>query len=422
MKVSVLTLGCPKNQADTNRLLGSAAGRGVDYEADPARADVIMVNTCGFIEEAKRESIDEILSLASSKKEGQKLLVFGCLAKRYENELRAELPEVDAFFGVDADEAILNYLGAGTRPASGGFHPSVASLSLRHSVPLKVAEGCDRTCTFCVIPSIRGSFRSLDPRDIISEAEALLGGGAKELILVAQDLTNYEYRGYRLKDLLRDLARLGGEHWVRPMYFYPTNIDAPLIEAMASEPSITKYVDMPVQHSSERVLRAMGRPGGRKEYMEKLGLIRSIMPEAALRTSVIVGFPGETGDEFGHLMSFLQEARFHWVGAFRYSPEEGTPAASMQGQVEEEEKEARIEELLEQQAGISAELNQVHVGRTMRVLIDEAEPERALARTEHQAPDIDGLTIVNAPSLVPGDFMDVRITGAHEFDLEAGPA
>jgi len=419
VKISVLTLGCPKNQADTNRLVGSALGRGLEFVSDPSLADVIMVNTCGFIEEAKRESIDEILSLASAKNENQKLLVFGCLAKRYESQLRAEMPEVDAFFGVDADEAILSYLGSGTRPLSQGYSPSLEGLSLRHSAPLKVAEGCDRSCTFCVIPSIRGKFRSRDPKDIISDAGALIGGGARELMLVAQDLTNYDYKGYLLKDLIRDLARLEGEHWVRPMYFYPTSVDAQLLEAMASEPSVTKYVDMPVQHSDLRILRAMGRPGDRAGHMEKVNLIRSIMPGAALRTSVIVGFPGETEEEFEGLLTFLEEARFDWVGAFRYSAEEGTPASRMEGQVEEEAKEARIEDLLEQQAGISAELNRRHVGRTMRVLIDEAEAERALARTEYQAPDIDGLTIVNAPSLKVGEFMDVRITASHEYDLEA---
>jgi ribosomal protein S12 methylthiotransferase len=198
-------------------------------------------------------------------------------------------------------------------------------------------------------------------------------------------------------------------------------VDAGLLEVMAAENAICKYVDMPVQHSEGRILRAMGRPGDSAGHMDKINLIRSIMPSAALRTSVIVGFPGETEEEFSGLLSFLEEARFDWVGVFRYSPEEGTPAAAMEGHVEEEVKDERIEELLEQQAGISAELNKRHVGRVMRVLVDEAEPERSLARTEHQAPDIDGLTIVNAQGLVPGQFMDVRIAASHEFDLEAEP-
>jgi len=418
VKLNVLTLGCPKNQADTNRLLGVAAGHGIKFVDDPSSADVIMVNTCGFIEEAKRESIDEILSLASLKKRGQKLLVFGCLAKRYAEELRAELPEVDAFFGVDADEAILSYIGAGARP-TGEHGPSLEGLALRHTAPLKVADGCDRGCTFCVIPSIRGGFASRDPKEILSDAETLLKSGARELMLVAQDLTNYDYRGYLLKDLIRDLAGLEGEYWVRPMYFYPTLIDASLLEVMASSPSVCRYVDMPVQHSADRILRAMGRAGVRADYLDKVNLIRSIMPDVALRTSVIVGFPGETDGEFEEMLSFLEEACFDWVGAFRYPPEEGTPAAAMEGQVEEDIKESRIEDLLEQQAGISAELNQRHVGKKMRALVDEAEAERAIARTEHQAPDIDGLTIVNSPGLLAGQFIDIRITASHEFDLEA---
>jgi len=420
VKLNVLTLGCPKNQADTNRLLGAAAGRDIEFVVDPSSADVIMVNTCGFIEEAKRESIDEILSLASLKKKDQKLLVFGCLAKRYAEELRAELPEVDAFFGVDADEAMLSYIGAGARP-TGEYGPSLEGLALRHTAPLKVADGCDRGCTFCVIPSIRGSFVSRDPNEILSDAETLLKNGARELMLVAQDLTNYDYRGYLLKDLIRDLAGLEGEHWVRPMYYYPTMIDTSLLETMASCSSVCRYVDMPVQHSANRILRAMGRAGGRKDYLDKVNLIRSIMPDAALRTSVIVGFPGETDDEFEEMLSFLEEARFDWVGAFRYSPEDGTPAASMAGQVEEDIKESRIDDLMEKQADISAELNQRHVGREMRALVDEVEVDRSIARTEHQAPDIDGMTIVNAPGLVAGQFIDIRITASHEFDLEADP-
>jgi len=420
VKLNVLTLGCPKNQADTNRLLGAAAGRGIEFVGDPSSADVIMVNTCGFIEEAKRESIDEILSIASLKRKGQKLLVFGCLAKRYAGELRAELPEVDAFFGVDADEAILNYIGAGAR-LTGGHGPSLEGLALRHTAPLKVADGCDRGCTFCVIPSIRGGFASRDPKEILSDAETLIKGGARELMLVAQDLTNYDFRGYVLRDLIRDLAGLEGEHWVRPMYFYPTTIDASLLEAMESSPSVCKYVDMPVQHSVDRILRAMGRAGGREDYLDRVNLIRAIMPGAALRTSVIVGFPGETDGEFDEMLSFLEEARFDWVGAFRYSPEEGTPAAGMEGQVEEDIKESRIDELMERQAAISAELNRRHVGKVMRALVDEVEAERSIARTEHQAPDIDGMTIVNAPGLVAGEFMYVRITASHEFDLEAEP-
>lgn len=421
MKINVLTLGCPKNQADTNRLLGMALGRGVSYDQDPAAADIIMVNTCGFIEEAKRESIDEILSIAQSKRPDQKLLVFGCLAKRYSEELKKEIPEIDAMFGVDADSAILQYMGEGVghRPDSGLYLPSLDGLALSHVAPLKVAEGCDRSCTFCVIPSIRGSFVSRDPAQIISEAEALVSGGVKELMLVAQDLTSYDFNGYNLARLIRDLARIEGEHRVRPMYYHPTSIDVALLEAMASEPSVCRYVDMPVQHSESRIIRAMGRPGGRTQYMEKLALVRTIMPDAAIRTSLIVGFPGETDAEFEGLLSFLEEARFDWVGAFRFSPEEGTPAAAMPEQVDEELKDERIGDLLELQAGISSELNRRHLDREYRVLVDEAEESRALARTVHQAPDIDGLTIVNAKGLQPGTFINVRVTASHEFDLEA---
>ena len=419
MRVNILTLGCPKNQADTNRFLGSALGCGIDYTDDPQEADVIMVNTCGFIEEAKQESIDEILELALNKRPEQKLLVFGCLAGRYADELREEIPEIDAVFGVDEDMTILKYLGLSPQSEKIIFGPSLAGLSIKHTVPLKVAEGCDRGCTFCVIPSIRGGFVSRPPEDIIAEAEKLIASGAKELMLVAQDLTNYDHKGFKLPRLLLELDGLEGDFWLRPMYYYPTNIDDALLEAMAQGKKICKYVDMPVQHSEDRILRAMGRPGSRAEHLAKVARIREIMPDASLRTSVIIGFPGETDAEFEGLLEFFDEARFDWVGGFRYSAEEGTPAALLPGQVDEEVKEARMDELLEHQAGISADRNRRHVGKTMRVLVDEAEADRAIARSWHQAPDIDGIVIVNAPNLPVGDFMDVKITDSHEFDLEA---
>ena len=397
-------------------------GMGYERAADASDADVVIVNTCGFIEQAKRESIDEILTLSSSKREGQELVVMGCLAKRYESQLRRELPEVDRFFGLAEDKDMSNFLtrGAGAKPAGDVHWQSLGDVS--HVVPLKVAEGCNRRCSFCVIPSIRGPFRSRKPEEILREAEQRVGQGARELMLVAQDLSRYGagLGGYGLPELLSDLSRIEGEFWIRPMYLYPTEIDSALIEAIADTPKVVKYIDVPLQHASDKVLRAMARKGSEAGYRRLIELLRREIPGVFIRTSMIVGLPGESEADFRRLLAFIRDIRFDHLGAFLYSREEGSAAADMKPQVSAKVAMRRYDELMGAQAEISYELNRAMVGRRMRVLIDEVSPDATICRHEGQAYEIDGAIIIKGEKqLKPGQFIDVEITGASEYDLEA---
>jgi ribosomal protein S12 methylthiotransferase len=391
---------------------------------DAGEADVLAVNTCGFIEDAKRESIDEILRLAGLKTNGKKLIVLGCLSQRYGSELKREMPEIDALFGVGEEESIIDYCvgGAGARSDGDVLEGSFAASCYRY---VKVSEGCGRRCSFCVIPSIRGPHRSREPREILRDAEAALKAGARELVLVAQDITAYgrDRKSGGLPELLRDLASIGGDFWIRLLYLHPAGIDDALLEAMAEEDKVVKYVDVPLQHSEDRVLRAMRRAGGtRKEYLRLLARIRKALPGAALRTAFIVGFPGETERDFQGLLDFVEEARFDRLGAFAYSREEGTAAASMKQQIPREVKERRLEELMRVQAEISLEKNRELVGRGFRALVDAAGAEEALARIYSQAPEIDGHTIIKGSGIGEGGFLNVEITAAYDHDLEGKPS
>lgn len=393
---------------------------------DPEKADVMLVNTCGFIEDAKRESIDEVLRLGALRAGGKRrLVVLGCLAERHGAELREALPEIDALFGVGADEAVAGHLaalpgGRAHEPAPErswlfreGGHPGVA--------PLKVAEGCNRGCSFCAIPAIRGRFRSRPPAEVLADARAYVAAGARELLLVAQDLTRYRWEGgYGLPQLLRDLDALPGEFRIRPLYLYPGAIGGPLLDAIAGLDKVCAYVDMPVQHASRAVLRRMGRAGSASSYLALVRRIRRRIPDVALRTTVIVGFPGETEREFGELLDFVEQAEFDRLGAFQYSREEGTRAAALKPRVPERTKRERYDRLMRVQADISRVRNELWVGRTARVLIDEVHRGYVLGRTEGQAPEIDGHTVVRrVPRRTrPGDFLMVRIEGADEYDLE----
>lgn len=428
MNVYFLSLGCLKNQADSERLIRALGQRGAVFVPSPEEARVLIVNTCGFIDDAKRESIEEILALSSLKQDGgeHRLVVIGCLSGRYRDDLAQEMPEIDALFGVGEDEAVLRWFDALCAEESGHSALSAVEaplLSAGPYAPLKIAEGCNRGCTFCVIPSIRGRFNSRDEEEIIAEAGMFLDRGVRELLVVAQDLTAYgRDTGRTLPGLLSRLARLRDqeEYRVRPLYLHPASLDDALLDVIARETRITSYIDLPLQHSEAGILRAMGRPGGRDEYLRLIEHIRTRLPGAVIRTSLIVGFPGERDEDFLGLMDFVQTARFDRLGVFVYSQEEGTPAAAMSAQVDEEEKQQRQAELMSLQAEISREYQEALIGTEARVLIDALNEDGAVGRTQGQAPDVDGVTVISAGQgdvLQPGMFVDVVITDADDYDL-----
>src|SRR5208283_4049984 len=344
-----------------------------------------------FIKDAKEESIEEVLRLAQMKEDGKKLVVFGCLAARYRNELLKEIPEIDVIWGVGEETRIIEYckknMARGNTQEAGGNMPIAHRQSPCASsfAYLKIAEGCDKRCTFCVIPSIRGAFRSIRPELIMAEADAYIKAGVRELILVAQDITNYgkDLDGYDLVALLRDLASLPGDFYIRLLYLYPTAVSEALIEYIAAEDKIQKYLDIPLQHSEDKILRLMGRRGTRSEYRKLIRTLRRQIPGIALRTTFIVGFPTETEEEFNGLIDFIEEIRFDRLGAFMFSKEEGTPAAAYKGQAPDKVKRRRFEEIMKRQALISLEINRDIVGRRFRAIVDEAAEDATLSGSIH---------------------------------------
>ncbi len=423
-KVYLLSLGCPKNLVDSQGLLRKLGDRGMACSPSPEESDILVVNTCGFIEEAKRESIEEILRIAGFKKKGRdkKLIVYGCLAKRFGGELRKEIPEIDALWGVGADEEIVGYCESLGLPAVKNKEKRAAP-GLEQSQPyayLKIAEGCDRGCAYCVIPEIRGKFRSRDPEDILAEAEALVGSGAKELIVIAQDITSYgkDLGGYDLTRLLREIGSMEGEFWIRLLYLYPTSVDEGLLELIASEEKVCNYIDMPLQHSEEKILKLMRR-GGSRSYFEKLiRKIRRAVPDVSVRTTLIVGFPGETDEDFDNLSEFVRKMEFDRLGAFTYSREEGTPAARFKGQVTKRMKTERYHKLMEIQSAISLAKNKALTGKTCKAIVEEIDGGIAVARLSSQAPEIDGVVFLEEKGLRKGTFVDIRITEAFDYDLK----
>jgi len=427
------TLGCPKNRVDSEVMLGTLAEAGYRLVQDPARADVVVVNTCGFIESAKVESVDAIVELAELKRSGRckKLVVTGCLVQRHAQELARELPEVDHFLGTGAYADIARVVSDAQAkrlvvPDPDFVHsastPRVNSLP-SHTAYLKVAEGCDNACAFCIIPKLRGPQRSRPVADVVAEAEALAAQGTLELSLVAQDLTAYGYDlpgRPRLHDLLRELVRVDGVRWLRLHYAYPRDVPDALVDLIASEPKIVKYLDMPLQHSSDRLLRAMKRGRSSQFLRDLLAKLRARVPGLALRTSLIVGLPGETGEDFEDLLRFVEEQRFERLGVFEFSPEEGTPAAEMRRQVPDAVKRARFEKVMEVQQGISRAHQRAMVGRRLEVLVEgrAEETEHLLAgRHAQQAPEIDGLTYLNDGVAYPGEMVTVEVTDASAYDL-----
>ncbi len=438
--MALVTLGCAKNLLDSEVMAGVLARRGYTLTTEPAEADAVLVNTCGFIGPAKEEGVNTILDLARYRRDGKcrQLVVAGCLAQRYAADLSREIPEIDRIVGLDEVARIADILDpppetAGPRPPPLTADGSVTWLydhetpRLRstppHTAYLKVAEGCDYPCTFCVIPQIRGRFRSRDPESVLAEAEALAAEGAKELVLVAQDTTAYGTDlGLRhgLATLLRRLAGVPGVRWVRFLYAYPTTLDDRVLEAMAEVPEVCRYVDIPLQHASRRILRDMRRPGNRKSNERLLRRIREAAPGAAIRSTFIVGFPGETESDFEELYEFVAEAEFDAMGAFLYSNEESAASFVQVETVSEEEKEERRARLMALQEGIALRRHRDAVGEVVPVLVDGPPEESDLllaGRTEGQAPEVDARVLIVDGEAPVGEFCEVRITEGHAADL-----
>ncbi len=429
MRYHLVTLGCPKNTVDSERLERRLLARRHVPTPRPSDADLLIVNTCGFIDASKEESVDAILRLAAIKKPGQRLVAAGCMTQLYGDEVAREIPEVDHVFGVEQWEQVAA-LAEGEAAAPWDIPRTASPMQHRTSAYLKISDGCDAPCTFCIIPQIKGRFTSASAGAIVADARRLVAEGARELVLVAQDSTAWgEDLGKRdaLADLLRLLVEsLPEQPWLRIMYAYPGRVREPLIHAMAELPSVVPYLDMPLQHASVPMLRRMKRPSNMAMVRRTLEDLRTAMPQIALRTSLIVGFPGETAAEFAELKAFVEEARFDHVGVFTYSPQEGTPAATLPGQLSERVKKRRRDELMELQQRISHEKHRALVGSEMTVLIEAAQRQKrgdeviSVGRGYRDAPEVDGVVLVRG-ELAPGSRVPVRITGAMPYDLLAEP-
>ena len=435
MNILFISLGCDKNLVDTEVMLGMLASRGYQMVEEETQADVIVINTCCFVHDAKEESIQNILEMAEYKKEGRlkALIVTGCLAQRYRQEILDEIPEVDAVLGTTAYDKILDAIDEALKGhhtltlADTDLLPEVETKRLvttgGHFAYLKIAEGCDKHCTYCIIPKIRGNFRSVPMEQLLSEAEYLAEQGVKELILVAQETTLYGkdlYGEKSLHKLLRELCKISGIRWIRILYCYPEEIYDELIQVMKEEKKICHYLDLPIQHASDRILKRMGRRTTRAQLTAIIEKLRKEIPDIVLRTTLITGFPGETEADHQEVMEFVDEMEFDRLGAFTYSPEEGTPAETMEGQIPEEVKEERRDEIMELQQEISLEKGNDRIGQELLVMIEgKVSGESAyIARTYGDAPKVDGYIFVQTGELLmTGDFAKVRVTGALEYDL-----
>uniref|UniRef100_UPI003AACE7C6 30S ribosomal protein S12 methylthiotransferase RimO n=1 Tax=Alistipes shahii TaxID=328814 RepID=UPI003AACE7C6 len=423
-KINVITLGCSKNTVDSEHLMArlAAAGYEVLFDSDRTDAKVVVINTCGFIGDAKQESVDMILRAAAAKNAGkiERLFVIGCLSERYADSLRAELPEVDGFFGARTWDGIARALGAAEDPAlATERHLSTP----RHYAYLKISEGCNWKCGYCAIPLIRGGHVSVPMEELEEEARKLAAGGVKELIVIAQDTTYYGldlYGKRRLAELLRRLCRIDGIEWVRLHYAYPAGFPDEVIEAMASEPKICKYLDIPFQHISDAQLASMHRRHTKAEAMELIGRLRGAIPDLALRTTLLVGYPGETEADFEELLAFVREVRFERLGVFPYSEEEGTwSAENLRDDIPETIKQQRAERVMALQNEISLENNRRRVGRTERVIIDSRQGDWYVGRTQYDSPEVDQEILIPASEcrLLRGHFYDVTVTSAADYDL-----
>ena len=438
MNVLFVSLGCDKNLVDSEVMLGILAERGYSFTDDEEQADIVVINTCCFINDAKEESIQNILEMAERKKAGRvrALIVTGCLAQRYQKEIREEIPEVDAILGTTAIDRIADAI---SETLAGKSYECFADINeVRrayksgrivttggHFAYLKIAEGCDKHCAYCIIPKIRGSYRSVPMEELVKEAEDLAEGGVKELILVAQETTIYGvdlYGKKSLPELLHKLCRIDGLRWVRILYCYPEEITDELVMTIRSEEKICHYLDIPIQHASDPVLRRMGRRTSQKELRGRIGKLREMIPDICLRTTLITGFPGETQEDYEELYRFVNEMEFDRLGVFPYSPEEGTAAAQMEDQIPEEVKSRRREELMTLQQAIAFEKaeHMAREGMTLDAFIEGRLPEEGvyIARTYKDAPNVDGLLFLHTDrELMSGDFVRALITGSNEYDL-----
>ncbi len=420
-KINIITLGCAKNTVDSEHLAAQLEASGLAVEHD-GNGRTVVINTCGFIGDAKEESINTILGFAQEKSEGRvdRLFVFGCLSQRYPEELRAEIPEVDAFFGVDDLPQLVGVLGGRYRKK---VETARTLTTPPHYAYLKISEGCNRACSYCIIPAIRGAHRSVPMEELVAEAELLAAKGVKELMVIAQDTTCYGldlYGERRLGELLRGLCRVEGIEWVRLHYAYPAQFPADVIEAMREEPKICKYIDIPLQHIADDQLKAMRRGASRAQTEELIGRLREQVPGIAIRTTMLVGFPGETKQDFEQLLDFVRRMRFERLGVFPYSEEEGTHSAlTMPDDVPQGEKERRAAKLMDVQSEISLDNNLARVGRVERVIIDRREGDYFVGRTQHDSPEVDQEVLIPAEGkrLRAGGFYNVRIVKAEEFDL-----
>lgn len=410
MKLHLISLGCDKNLVDSERLLSKYIDLGYEITDDEYEADVIIINTCAFIHDAKEESIETILDMARLKEEGnlKKLIVTGCLSERYKDEFSKELPEVDEIIPL--------------KEISDSLEKRILSTP-GHFAHLKIAEGCNKNCTYCVIPKIRGPYRSFPMENILNEAKALATRGVKEIILVAQETTLYGIDLYKKKSLhilLQELSKIDGIEWIRIMYCYPEEIYDELINEIKSNPKVCHYLDMPIQHISDNILKKMGRRTTKKELIERISNLKKEIPDITLRTSLICGFPGETEDDHKELLSFIEDIKFDRLGAFTYSAEEDTVAYDMDDQVDEKIKKRYKREIMSLQKKIITAKNKALKGETIKCFIEGnlADTDTYVGRTYKDAPDIDGLIFINSKrTLVTGDFVNVRVTGAKDYDL-----
>ncbi len=435
-KIGMISLGCPKNQVDAEVMLAKLKEAGYEISNQVEGSDLVVVNTCGFIDDAKKEAIEAILSVAELKKENKvgSLVVTGCLAQRYKDEVLLEMPEIDGIVGIGKNGDIVEVVDK----VLGGSHvcefPSEYCLPMNGdrllSTPsyrayLKIAEGCSNRCAYCAIPYIRGNFRSREMEDILEEAKSLAEGGTKEIVVIAQDITKYgidNYKELKLAELLREMCKIDGIEWIRLLYCYPDSLTDELIETIATEDKICNYIDLPLQHADKDVLKRMNRKGTGEEYLELIKKLRARIPDVVVRTTFITGFPGETEENFEVLSQFVEDAQFDRLGCFAYSPEEGTPAAVMDGQLDEEVKNHRAELIMQQQYEIFSKKQEAKIGKTYKAIVDGYDETDMLyyGRTYMDCAEIDSRVILSTEDeLTEGQFVTIKIIGTDDVDLVA---